>query len=296
MRLGLAIVLALAVLPTSAMAGDTVIERLQGVDPAVIAAFTKDEMTRTLQVREHFAGWTVAKIGDYAKKRKLDEKKTLDAVYMVQLVAVKAISTTHAWLLVEDCKVGGLNNLMSGNATEILKCLTEANGRRNALKALPDEAAVLAWIAEAKVAGTATAQVAWNNTVAIDQAYKPDMKTVKAFKKAKLLTNVEVFDKMSLIAEREKFAKANKLDLEALNRMEGMADLLRLKDINVRFAHLLYKAGFNGLGSLMSAQIDDLEAKLKAANDADKVVPVADIPSKESLQGWIVAAKPYASH
>ena len=255
------------------MAKDTRINQIPKVSEKLVEKLAKhkEKIINTQKLRNHTADWPSGKIEGFAKRLKVDKQQMLDAVAVSRVLLVNPVPVVHGYYLVKGCNIPSARALAGSNAGAVLQCMEKYHAGAQLLRKLPTEADLTAWIAAAKTAGEATEGLAWENTVMVHAFYKDDPDVTAKFKKAKLETNIQIFEKLFLGSAREKFAKRTKLPLTTVEWYAAVADLTRLKDIRAITAHLIYKAGFNSLALFGSQNPAIAHQKLGQTNAALKL-------------------------
>ncbi len=256
-----------------ATAADTRVVKLHNVDAAIVAALEKDKMPATKLVREHFKGFTVAKIEAYAKSKKLDADSFVRVVRQTELLQVAPLQVGHAWIMVHRCNVQGLAQLESSHAGELQKCIDTTPGRDGIVKLVPTVEQVQAWIDEAKRGEVGDVRAA-ERAVPIARIEGADEKVLKAFDKKGWKNNIDVVKNLSVSGERDAFSKAHKLENAAVDRALGLADFLRVTAVNGAMAQLLWDAGMQNVGELGGQRAEDLLPKLVETNQRTRRVTV----------------------
>jgi len=273
MALGLALTMLVA--PT-ASAYDTKVDRLHQVDKKIVEVLTKKKLSVTIKLREHFAGWTVSKIKGWAKRNRLDQDAFLKVVYQVQLIEAKPVTPQIAHLLVYQCNIAGMP-MLAGTSGSLLQPCVARQAARYGLNPTPTVEDVQAWVDAGKATGNHTAKANWASRVMISRFHQKDEKVAKALTRKKWGDNLLVYENLKLSADRDKFAKRYKVDVESVRRYAAYADLTRLKSINPAVAHMLYLANIKGLPLLGGQNAATLHKALADVNTRHKVIP-RDVP------------------
>ncbi len=280
---------------TTASARDTAVANLYRIDAKIVEALGKKKLNSTKHVREHFADKSNDKIKRWAKNKRLDQDAFLRVVFQCQIMGIKSMTAKAAYLVVNECHVHGLEPLSTVEKGWMAQCVNEKSEAGRVLSKPIDQAKVDGWIAAAKTFdGTATTKVAWARSVRIERFHRPAAAVQKAMLKAGMKTNLDVFEKLSRPKEREKFAKRKRIAIQQVKRYAAVSDLLRIEKVTPRVAELMWSAGFESAVGLKGLPAESLLAKLKAANDRERVMK--KLPSIEDCKAFIEAAKPFKQH
>lgn len=280
---------------TTAAARDSGVDSLYGVEAKIIEVLQKRGMRGTKHVRERFEGKTSAQIERFARQNRVDERQFLLAVYMCQVIAIEPVQPVHAFLLVNaPCNIAGLPALRTSTAPFLRRCMTDGGQRRRDQIAIPTEEALGGWITAARTAGESVEQGEWATEVQLAAFRRHHQATRAALERAGWTTNLLIHENLSVSGQRDRFASRRRLPPEEVNRYAGVADLLRLAEMNTNLAELFYQAGVVSLVNLKGARADELVRALAAANARHRVVRVD--PDIELVSKLIELAKPYSQH
>ena len=88
---------------------------------------------------------------------------------------------------------------------------------------------------------------------------------------------------------REELAAATGLDAEEVLTQAKKLDLMRVKDVGVKYAALLLASGVDTVPELATRNAANLAAKMEVTNEADGLVE--ELPSADQVGGWVDQAK-----
>lgn len=115
--------------------------------------------------------------------------------------------------------------------------------------------------------------------------------TGQLFRKYNISTVGDYLRQLHSPAQRAKAATKMGIKIEPLNDWAGMADLLRLEDMDAQAAELLYRADVKTVIDLAAVNAKTLANKLEKVNTSGNQLIAPEVPSADQLKRWISEAK-----
>jgi Domain of unknown function (DUF4332) len=113
----------------------------------------------------------------------------------------------------------------------------------------------------------------------------------KGLARAKISNTGHLIKKCATQADRTEIDRVAGIGEDVLRKLAFAADMLRIEQLGPGSARLLQAAGVESLKVLRKQSVEPLLEKLRVTNDKARPFIVRRLPSKESLEAWIEAAK-----